>query len=300
MGCVASRIDKEERVRVCKERKKIMKQLVVFRGEFADAQLAYLRALRNTGATLRQFTESESLELETTPCDLALPPLPPLPPPPPPPPPPSFSPDLRKSDNNQILDGQEESTEISEGDTSSHSIFLNSARDLFKSSSPQYGEIHETVETVDEENWAETKTDFEEEELEGEASIDIVSKPLPGKSHPAGLAGDNSSTMSWFTKDTAELTMVSSRSKKSLEGIAKELDDYFLKASAGIKEIAVLMDITGRDRFLTQSLKDNKSKYNLCLSIWLFIMYLHIHLYICMFVSTYIYILVLEKQEQQT
>ncbi|XP_015880269.2 protein ALTERED PHOSPHATE STARVATION RESPONSE 1 isoform X1 [Ziziphus jujuba] len=261
MGCVASRIDKEERVQVFKERKKLMKQLVVLRGEFADSQFAYLRALKNTGVTLRQFTESESLELESTHHYLALPPSPPPPPPPlpPPPPPPPFSPDLRKSDNNQRVVGKEESTEISVGDTSADFI-LNSAWDFLKSSSPQNWERHETGETVDEENWAETKTDFEEEQ-EGEDSIDIVSKPLPGKSQPPGLADDNSSTMSRYTKDTAELAMVSLRSKKSLEGIAKELDDYFLKASGGVKEIAVLMDITGRDKFLTQSSQDSK-RYN--------------------------------------
>ena len=102
MGCVASRIDKEERVRICKERKMLMKQLVGFRGEFADAQLAYLRSLKNTGVTLRQFTESESLELENTTFGIALPPSPPPPLPPSPPPPPNFSPDSRKFEDSRI------------------------------------------------------------------------------------------------------------------------------------------------------------------------------------------------------
>jgi hypothetical protein len=46
-----------------------------------------------------------------------------------------------------------------------------------------------------------------------------------------------------------------------LEGIAKELDDYFLKSSAGLKEIAVLMEIKGGNTFLLQSTNENKSKY---------------------------------------
>ncbi|KAE8656845.1 hypothetical protein F3Y22_tig00116997pilonHSYRG00452 [Hibiscus syriacus] len=56
MGCVASRIDNEGRVWVCKKRKKLMKHLVRCRGEFADAQSAYLRALKNTGVTLKSYT----------------------------------------------------------------------------------------------------------------------------------------------------------------------------------------------------------------------------------------------------
>lgn len=250
MGCVASRIAKLERVQVCRERKKLMKQLLVFRGEFADAQLAYLRALKNTGVTLRQFTESESLELENTHYGLALPPSPP--PPLPPPPPPPFSP-IRTLDDSQKTDYQEESTEITEDDTPSPPGVLSFSRIPFyrESSSPHHCEQDEMGETVNEENWEDTKTDFDEEQ-EGEASTDIVSKP----------PRDNSSTMSWRVKDTVEMAMVR-RSKKTLEGIAKELDDYFLKASAGIKEIAVLMDISGRDRFLPQNLKESKSKYKL-------------------------------------
>ncbi|PKI66246.1 uncharacterized protein LOC116196615 isoform X1 [Punica granatum] len=46
MGCVASRtIDKEERVQTFKERR-LMKQLLVHRGEFSGALLAYSRALK--------------------------------------------------------------------------------------------------------------------------------------------------------------------------------------------------------------------------------------------------------------
>ncbi|KAF3450330.1 hypothetical protein FNV43_RR06410 [Rhamnella rubrinervis] len=265
MGCVASRINKEERVQVCRERKKLMKQLLIFRGEVADAQLAYLRALKNTGVTLRQFTESESLELENTHYGLAFPPsppppLPPSPPSPPPPPPPPFSPD-----NSQKVVDQEESTEITKADIPSPPDDLTSSwvyRYTFESSSLHCLEQDEMVEPIDEENWLEANTDFDGEQ-EGEASTYIVAKPPRDKSQPVGLVNDNSSTLSWLTKDTAETAMVLRRSKKTLEGIAKELDDYFLKASAGIKEIAVLMDINGRDRFLPQNLKESKSKYKL-------------------------------------
>ncbi|KAI6706018.1 hypothetical protein NL676_008980 [Syzygium grande] len=115
MGCVASRIDEEERVRVCKERKRLMKQLLVFRGDFADALVAYLRALKNTGATLRQFTESESLEIENTLCGLASPPSSPPPLPPSPPPLPVFSPDIRRPNKSkEEISSKEESIDIDE------------------------------------------------------------------------------------------------------------------------------------------------------------------------------------------
>ncbi|KAJ4977277.1 hypothetical protein NE237_002383 [Protea cynaroides] len=57
--------------------------------------MTYLQTLKNTGITLRQFTEAETLELEDTPFGLGVPPSPP-PLPPSPPPPPPFSLDLRK------------------------------------------------------------------------------------------------------------------------------------------------------------------------------------------------------------
>ncbi|KAG5063993.1 hypothetical protein JHK85_005176 [Glycine max] len=43
------------------------------------------------------------------------------------------------------------------------------------------------------------------------------------------------------------------RSGKTLEGIGKELDDHFLKASGCIKEIVVLIDISGGDTLLRQN-----------------------------------------------
>ncbi|XP_022749246.1 nitrate regulatory gene2 protein-like [Durio zibethinus] len=200
MGCVASRIDKEGRVKVCKERKMLMKQLVGYRGEFAAAQFAYLRALRNTGVTLRQFTESDSLELENISYGLILPP---------PPPPPSFGPDFRKAvDSNKGEAAQEESIEINQG-----------------------------------------------EELVENTAV----SPLPEKPHPGEIVDDNSSMMSWYNKDSPDAAMVVWKNN-TLEGIIKELDDYFLKASAGGKEIAVFTDINIGDNSVPWKLNENKRK----------------------------------------
>ncbi|KAK9267175.1 hypothetical protein L1049_009595 [Liquidambar formosana] len=267
MGCAASRIDREERVQICKERKRLMKKLVGFREEFADAQLAYLRSLKNTGVTLRQFTESDSLELETTPFGMALPPSPPPPLPPSPPPPPPFSPDLRKFDDNQKeeVSQEEESIEIDEDDslTPPPPPIPSSSWDYwdpFGSSSQHPQKKSEAVEQVEEENWAETKSEFEEEDQEDEVIADVVVNRLPQKPQPVELVDDNSSMMSWHTKDTTDMAMVVWKNKKNLPGLVKELDDYFLKASAGGKEIAILMDIYEGNTSLPQNFKENKRK----------------------------------------
>lgn len=121
------------------------------------------------------------------------------------------------------------------------------------------------VETaVDEENWAEAKADFEEEDREEEYVGKVLSVSLlqkQQKQQPAKLLDDDSSVVSCCTKDTADMTVVQWRSKKTLEGIVKELDDYFLKASAGGDEIAILMDISKGSNSLPHKSKENKSKY---------------------------------------
>lgn len=272
MGCIASRVDKEERVQVCRERKRLMKQLVRFRAEFADAQLAYLKALKNTGVTLRQFTESESLELENTPFGLALP-LPPSPPPlpPSPPPPPPYSPDVMKFKDQQKLEAaKEEIVEIDENHFCTAPPPPPSSWDFwdpFSSSPPLVQKKSEVVEQCEEENWAETNTEFEEEEKEEEVVVTNVVNPHLDKAHALELVDDNSSMVSWHTKETADMAVVVWRSKKTLAGIIKELDDYFLKASYAGKEIAVLMDMSGD--FLHQNFKENNSKCSLIYKIYL-------------------------------
>ncbi|KAM7256214.1 hypothetical protein ACFE04_011955 [Oxalis oulophora] len=282
MGCAASSIEKDEKVRACKNRKRLMKQLVGVREEFADAHFGYLKALKNTGVTLRQFTESESLEFENTTYGIGLPSSPPAPLPPSPPPPPPLSPDLMKStdidNNNKEEESTQESMEIEEidGSTPPPSILSSSMDywDPFRNLSPTHPATSETVELVEEENWAETRSEFEDEDMEGKFlgndGSDIVPEKLPkegvvgnsasNKPQPVEFVDDNSSMMSWHTKDTGDMAMVTWRRKKTLEGVFKDLDDYFLKASACWKDIAVLVDITKGDSCLPHNFNENKRK----------------------------------------
>eukprot|EP00268_Persea_americana_P058772 TRINITY_DN7150_c0_g1_i3.p1 TRINITY_DN7150_c0_g1~~TRINITY_DN7150_c0_g1_i3.p1 ORF type:complete len:657 (+),score=186.57 TRINITY_DN7150_c0_g1_i3:1045-3015(+) len=268
MGCIWSTLDKEEIMQRCKERKRLMKQLVGFRGEFAITQMAYLQALRNTGITLRQFTEGDSLDLESTQFGPTLPPSPPPPLPPSPPPPPPFSPDERRvsGDDQKDKRDQEEYTEIDEDDSRTpppppvHDSTWDFWDQFAPSSSPfNRKKSREDVRQAEEdEDWAETKTEFEEDQ-EDDGETAAAAKPLPKKSPPRELMDDNSSMVSWYTKDTADMAMVVWRSKKTVVGIVKELDDYFLKASEGVKEIGVLLE-ANRGKHLPQHLADTKKK----------------------------------------
>ncbi|CAK7353384.1 unnamed protein product [Dovyalis caffra] len=108
MGCAQSKVDNEESVSRCKERKILMKEAVTARNAFAAGHSGYAISLKNTGAALSdyghgeadhdsQFQQPPSLDPTSQP-----PPPPPPPPPsmdnlpPPPPPLPNFSPSPMK------------------------------------------------------------------------------------------------------------------------------------------------------------------------------------------------------------
>ncbi|XP_062024410.1 protein ALTERED PHOSPHATE STARVATION RESPONSE 1 [Rosa rugosa] len=106
MGCAQSRIDNEESVSRCKERRNLMREAVVARNAFAAGHSGYVMALKNTGAALSDYGHGESqrtqeellLHHDQRPLDPTAtePPPPPPPPlehlPPPPPPLPTFTP----------------------------------------------------------------------------------------------------------------------------------------------------------------------------------------------------------------
>ncbi|KAF3657717.1 hypothetical protein FXO38_13567 [Capsicum annuum] len=108
MGCTQSKIENEETVTRCKERKHFMKEAVSARNAFAAAHSAYTMSLKNTGAALSDYAHGEVQFSSTaaaaaaagvnSPLSGVTPPLSSAPldmPPPPPLPPfpnPSFSP----------------------------------------------------------------------------------------------------------------------------------------------------------------------------------------------------------------
>lgn len=91
MGCNQSKIENEEAVARCKERKRFMKEAVSSRNAFAASHSAYTTSLKNTGAALGDFAHGEvqNPQLPTA-LDNSYIPVPPqqpfeIPPPPPPP-----------------------------------------------------------------------------------------------------------------------------------------------------------------------------------------------------------------------
>ncbi|XP_015070838.1 nitrate regulatory gene2 protein [Solanum pennellii] len=59
MGCTQSKIENEETVTRCKERKHFMKEAVSARNAFAAAHSAYTMSLKNTGAALSDYAHGE-------------------------------------------------------------------------------------------------------------------------------------------------------------------------------------------------------------------------------------------------
>lgn len=87
-----------------------------------------------------------------------------------------------------------------------------------------YREVASQV-TMDDDNWVETNTEFDGEEDESvSGNVDGIVRGVqlnPSKSR--ALGDDNSSMVSWVTKDS-DSSVVVWRSKKSLVAIVKEID----------------------------------------------------------------------------
>ncbi|KAA8540422.1 hypothetical protein F0562_024659 [Nyssa sinensis] len=95
MGCTQSKIENEETVTRCKERKQFMKEAVSARNAFAAAHSGYAMCLKNTGAALSDYAHGE-VQHPQFPSSSPGPPLPSVPQtsdslPPPPPPLPEFT-----------------------------------------------------------------------------------------------------------------------------------------------------------------------------------------------------------------
>ncbi|KAA8520441.1 hypothetical protein F0562_014697 [Nyssa sinensis] len=63
MGCTASKLDNEDTVRRCKERRRLMKEAVYARHHLAAAHSDYCRSLRVTGSALSVFAAGEPLSV---------------------------------------------------------------------------------------------------------------------------------------------------------------------------------------------------------------------------------------------
>lgn len=59
MGCSTSKLDDEEAVQLCKDRKKFIKQAVEHRMRFASGHIAYIQAVKRVSAALREYIDGD-------------------------------------------------------------------------------------------------------------------------------------------------------------------------------------------------------------------------------------------------
>ncbi|CAH9144973.1 unnamed protein product [Cuscuta epithymum] len=57
MGCSSSKVDDEESVRLCKDRKKFIQQAVEYRFQFASGHIAYIQSMKRVSDALRDYVE---------------------------------------------------------------------------------------------------------------------------------------------------------------------------------------------------------------------------------------------------
>ncbi|RDX79995.1 Nitrate regulatory gene2 protein, partial [Mucuna pruriens] len=221
MGCCHSKIEREETVSRCKNRKRYINQLVQARHALSAAHVMYIRSLRATGSALFQFANAETLvhhhhHLPPRPQPILPPPPPRTPTPMPPPPPPPMSP----------------SSYTWTSDTASSPALpppppppvASSAWDFWDPFMQPPAPVASRSAT--EEEWEATT-----------AGSEVVMMAAASVTAPP-------SVVSGFSKETpSELAMVVSRNSKDLVEVIKELDDYFLKAADAGSHVSLLLEV---------------------------------------------------------
>ncbi|KAK4391959.1 protein ALTERED PHOSPHATE STARVATION RESPONSE 1 [Sesamum angolense] len=59
MGCSTSKLDDEEAVQLCKDRKKFIRQAVEHRAKFASGHIAYIQAMKRVSSALREYVDGD-------------------------------------------------------------------------------------------------------------------------------------------------------------------------------------------------------------------------------------------------
>lgn len=258
MGCISSKFNRDDVVSRCQARKRFMKQAVMYRHSFAAAHSAYLLALRNTGAALRQFADGEGGVPATGRGPYAI-----LPEPPPPPPLPAPSPGLENRTkaspllSNYKKDVKGDPASEPAAASSSPRSSTDSGWDFFNPFHPTDPPLHlqenRKIRQMEEKEW--------NSKSENLASTEDTSEPVEGGEKEGQQAEANSgdvetAVVKWEpiqNKDEggldSDIGMVMRLGvRKNLLDIVKEIDDEFLQASAGGTEAARVLE-TRKARF---------------------------------------------------
>lgn len=211
MGCWYSRIEKEETVTRCKGRKRYMKQLVNARQALSASHAMYLRSLRGTGSALLQFSTNET-SLHKQHYNYR-----PTTPPPPPPRPVPFSP-CSDTWTSSTMASPLPPPPPPPPPSSSNWDFWDP---FVPAASP--------LSATEEEYW--------EEDVEAEA---LMSDAAMNRSECVTVPPSSS-----VVSGSTELAIVP-RNRKDLGEIAKEVDDYFLKAADAGAELSAILEVSSR------------------------------------------------------
>jgi hypothetical protein len=113
---------------------------------------------------------------------------------------------------------------------------------MFPSMLVDRNDIEVTSQVTMDDGWEETSTELDGDDESVSGNVDGIVRRVELHQAKSRVLGDeNSSTVGWMTKDS-DSSVVDLRSDKSLVGIAKEIDEYFLKAAASGSDVVILLD----------------------------------------------------------
>ncbi|KAI5077928.1 hypothetical protein GOP47_0007752 [Adiantum capillus-veneris] len=235
MGCINSKLRAEDVVGRCRARKRLIKQAVEQRHAFAAAHVAYSMALRSTGAALRQFAEEEGAFSALAgqriggPLAASGTSIPELPPPPPPP---LLFHDVDTTFSSaQTTDEASPSQPLPTTTTTCTSPARNRLEELPISTPPAPSII------------------TSDHHIAQQLAISNCAPPIPVDVHHTCLTADEyHDEQAALPEGVADLRNLDEFScsdmlrlstvKKDLPQIAREVDEEFLKASAGGADVA--------------------------------------------------------------
>jgi hypothetical protein len=112
---------------------------------------------------------------------------------------------------------------------------------MFPSMLVDRNDIEVTSQVTMDDGWEETSTELDGDDESVSGNVDGIVRRVELHQAKSRVLGDeNSSTVGWMTKDS-DSSVVDLRSDKSLVGIAKEIDEYFLKAAASGSDVVILL-----------------------------------------------------------
>nr|KYP57267.1 hypothetical protein KK1_003526 [Cajanus cajan] len=239
MGCTASKLQNEDTVRRCKDRRRLMKEAVYARHHLAAAHSDYCRSLRLTGSALSTFAAGEPLSIsEHTPAVFlssqqpqAPSPPPPRPPSPSPPPQPKLLPRRRKAPAQKL-------PHILSDSSPSSTPRSHVSREEVQCS--EWGDHYSTTSSSDDDD-----DDGVEEDVESRSEIGTRSNfgsSVRAESVAAGVKGGGGGGGFDAASSVAEMKMVVRH--RDLKEIVEAIKENFDNAASAGDQVSEMLEIS--------------------------------------------------------